>query len=216
MRQLILSLGLIIGLTSAAHAEKTPWMPTTKETLSFDVTRNGDKFGNHSVTFEPKGDELKVNSDIRLIVRFGPIVPFRYTHTSEETWKHGQLVGLTAQTRKDGDRLKVAATRDGDKIAVDGAEGDYTFPVDVIPSSHWNIGQLYQENMMSSETGKPLPVDVENLGLETITAGGKEIEATRYRLKSDIVVDLWYDADNRWVKCSFEARDQKIEYTLAS
>ena len=110
----------------------------------------------------------------------------------------------------------MAATRDGDKIAVDGAEGDYTFPVDVIPSSHWNIGQLYQENMMSSETGKPLPVDVENLGLETITAGGKEIEATRYRLKSDIVVDLWYDADNRWVKCSFEARDQKIEYTLAS
>ena len=47
-----------------------------------------------------------------------------------------------------------------------------------------------------------------------INTGGEEIEATHYRLKSDITVDLWYDDQGRWVKLGFEARGQQIDYVL--
>ena len=58
-------------------------------------------------------------------------------------------------------------------------------------------------------------LDLENLGgQETIVAAGKEVEATRFLLDSDIDVTLWYDEAGRWLKLAFEARGQDIEYVL--
>ncbi|MEM9180281.1 MAG: DUF6134 family protein [Pseudomonadota bacterium] len=33
-------------------------------------------------------------------------------------------------------------------------------------------------------------------------------------MKSDLTVDLWYDAQSRWVKLAFQVRGQDIEYVL--
>jgi len=45
------------------------------------------------------------------------------------------------------------------------------------------------------------------------TARG-EVSARRFRVKSDIVADFWYDDQNRWVKCAFTTQGSRIEYTL--
>ena len=51
--------------------------------------------------------------------------------------------------------------------------------------------------------------------IELVQINGKPVEATHYRLVSDLTVDLWYDDQNRWVQLSFEARGQKIDYRLS-
>ena len=52
------------------------------------------------------------------------------------------------------------------------------------------------------------------IGRETVSVGGEDVEATHYRLVSDLTVDLWYDNESRWVKLGFEARGQQIDYIL--
>ena len=68
---------------------------------------------------------------------------------------------------------------------------------------------------MSTENGEILDTSVTRLGTDTIQINGKPVEATHYRLVSDLTVDLWYDDQNRWVQLSFEARGQKIDYRLS-
>ncbi len=84
----------------------------------------------------------------------------------------------------------------------------------ITPSSHWNINQVMGERILSTESGEILDIEVSELGEETIEAGGRSITAQRYRLVSDLTVDLWYDEAGRWVKCEFNARGQTIEYVL--
>ena len=50
--------------------------------------------------------------------------------------------------------------------------------------------------------------------MDTVSVAGKSVEARHYLMDSAIDVDLWYDDQGRWVKLSFVARDQQIDYVL--
>ena len=99
---------------------------------------------------------------------------------------------------------------------VEGTKFDGALPLTTIPSSHWNRMQVYQGQMLSTETGEVLDIDVETLGEDVVQVDGQNVQTTHYRLKSDITVDLWYDNQSRWVKLAFEVRGQDIEYVLNS
>lgn len=202
-----------------AHADDSRWTPTDGEVLAFDVFRKGDKaFGRHEVRFARQGDDLVVTTDIDLRAGLGPFTVFRYEHDAKAIWREGQLYSLSARTLKDGDERFVEVEREDDTLVSTEGDNTYRFPLDIIPSTHWNIAEVMgdPEVILSSETGAPLEVEVEDLGVETITAAGAQIEAHRYRLKSNLTVDLWYDAQDRWVKCAFDARGQSVTYVLAA
>lgn len=193
------------------------WQPKGGEEISFLVRRNGSKFGSHDVSFEKLDDgTLRVENDILLRVKFGPITAYNYEHQSEELWSDGSLVSIEGETRKERSDFIIDAERVGDVIQVNGTVYSGEAPASIIPSSHWNIRELYSTAMLSSEGGQLLPVSVEKRGVETLSIGGKSIEATRYTLSSDLDVDLWYDAEGHWVKCAFQARNQNIVYELQS
>jgi hypothetical protein len=50
--------------------------------------------------------------------------------------------------------------------------------------------------------------------METIETASGTVDARRIRMSGTLTVDLWYDADGRWVGCEFEARGQSIRYVL--
>ena len=178
--------------------------------------RNGNEFGTHVLTFERADDgQLSVTNDIDLTAKVGPITVYKYRHDSVETWEDGKLVSLTGKTRKEGDDLTVEAEASVAELQVAGSNFSGTVPTDIIPSSHWNSREVFSDAILSSEGGQVLDIQVENLGLETLTINDTELQATRFRLYSDLMVDLWYDAEGRWVKCAFSARKQNIEYVLA-
>jgi len=185
------------------------------ERLVFEVFRNGSEFGRHVVSFDRSGEELKVVTDIDLTVRFGPFTPFKYRHDSTELWRGGELWSVDAETLKDGDTYRVYVRRRDGALEVDGTAFDGSVETGLLPSSHWNIGFTDDGRLISTETGKILDIAVEALGVETIEAAGRMVEATRYRMTSDLTVDLWYDSSGRWVKCQFEARGQTVEYVLS-
>jgi len=193
----------------------TPWTATDGAVIDFTVLRKGKRFGSHVLTFERDDDGgLQVTTDVDLQVKFGPITAFKYRLDSVEEWVDGQLVGLTGRSNNDGRKGTVAAEIQGDALVVDSTKFDGALPLTTIPSSHWNRLQVYQNQMLSTETGEVLDIDVEVIGDDTVKVGGELVEATHYRLKSDLTVDLWYDKQSRWVKLAFEVRGQSIEYVL--
>lgn len=194
----------------------TPFQAYNGAVIDFEVLRKGKPFGRHVLSFEDLEDgALKVTTDVDLDVKFGPITAFKYRLDSTERWVDGQLVALNGKSNNDGDKGTVSARAEGDQLVVESTMYDGALPLSIIPSSHWNILQIKGDRMLSTETGEVLNINVETLGVDTVIVAGEEIDATHYRLKSDLTVDLWYDDQNRWVKLKFEVRDQEIEYVLS-
>lgn len=214
----------VFMLSAAAQAEETtatqvslptPWVATDGAVIDFTVLRKGKPFGSHVLTFDRDADgNLQVTTDVDLQVKFGPITAFKYRLDSVEEWVDGQLVALTGKSNNDGRKGEVSAELRDDSLVVDSTKFDGALPLTTIPSSHWNRLQVYQSQMLSTETGEVLDIDVEVIGEDTVKVGDEAVEATHYRLKSDLTVDLWYDNQSRWVKLAFDVRGQRIEYVL--
>lgn len=191
------------------------WQPQGGETISFIVRRNGSKFGTHQVTFErDEAGILTVENDISLKVKLGPITAYNYAHESTETWSDGVLKAISGKTRKERKDLTIEATNGGETLKVDGTRFQGELPANIVPSSHWNIQQMFSSAILSSEGGQVLPIEVVREGTETVEVNGEDVAATKFLLKSDLDVNLWYDEAGRWVKCSFDARGQNIVYEL--
>lgn len=220
-----IAIGGVLGafVAFSAHADETaeqvslpaPWVATDGAVIDFTVLRKGKPFGRHMLTFERSDDGgLTVTTDVDLQVKFGPITAFKYRLDSVENWVDGQLSSLSGTSNSDGRKGKVSAETLNGELAVESTEFTGTLPLTTIPSSHWNRLQVYQEQMLSTETGEVLDIEVETIGDDTVVIDGQNVPATHYRLKSDLTVDLWYDAQSRWVKLAFQVRGQDIEYVL--
>lgn len=211
----ILTFGSEAEETAELTSLPTPWVATDGAVIDFTVLRKGKPFGRHTLSFERSDSgALTVTTDVDLKVKFGPITAFKYQLDSVETWIDGQLSTLNGASNSDGRKGKVSAQKDGDALRVESTEFSGVLPLSTIPSSHWNRAQVYQNQMLSTETGEVLDIRVETIGEEIITVGEQDVQATHYRLKSDLTVDLWYDDQSRWVKLAFEVRGQNIEYVL--
>ncbi|PWE18020.1 hypothetical protein DDZ18_05475 [Marinicauda salina] len=216
---MIRALAFVVCLAAApaAVADVAPEPePRPGQSIVFDVYRGNAEFGEHRVEFSEEEDALKVDVSIRLRAGLGPITMFRYEHESTERWRGDELVSLRARTLKDGETYRVAAerTREGLRVRGEDEAGafDELFQSAPPPSSHWHRYGVELDRMISTETGRPLPVDVQYLGEERIAGDGGTIRAHRFRVVSDITVDLWYDENGHWAGCAFEARGQSIRY----
>ncbi|WP_297734382.1 DUF6134 family protein [uncultured Maricaulis sp.] len=181
------------------------------EDVTFDVFRNGSPFGEHRVEFSERADgRMEVEIEIGLRVGFGPVTVFRYEHESKEVWEDGELVSLAAMTLKDGDRTRYALERDdeGRLVSDAGRVGD------LVPSSHWSGYAAGLPAVLNTETGEPMAVTIEDMGMDRIETVSGMIDARRFRMTGTVTVDLWYDAGGRWVGCAFSIRDQDIVYRL--
>tara|TARA_R110000868_G_scaffold44400_1_gene148358 strand:- start:277 stop:972 length:696 start_codon:yes stop_codon:yes gene_type:complete len=203
------------SLTPATPTPPPAWTPKDGDEISFQVLREGKPFGTHTVSFDVAPDgTLKATTDVRLKAGLGPITLFRYALDATETWKDGQLVALKGAVDDNGDDGSVSAMRVGNALDVTGTEYTGRVPFGILPSSHWNVAQTQASQLLSSEDGELIEVNVVDKGPDTVSVGDTSVEANRYLMDSDIDVDLWYDEQGRWVKLAFEARGQLIEYVL--
>jgi hypothetical protein len=204
-----------VTATPELPARDFAWQPSPGDAIIFDVLRKGSSFGTHSVRFQRDGEgRLTALVDVDLRAGLGPITLFRYQLDVRETWQDGYVHALEGSVNDDGERQTVSARRSGGQLLVDGTDFKGELPAGIIPASHWNIWQTDAGRLLSTESGELIDIDVRELGRETIIAGGREIEARKFLLDSDIDVTLWYDDQDRWVKLAFEARGQDIEYVL--
>ena len=181
----------------------------------FAVDRNGSRFGSHVLNFERDGDDLHVRVEIDFSVGLGPIKLFRYSHRNHEIWRDGRLVSLESTTVDDGKPYRVSARAEGDRLLVDGSGGELELSGDTLSTSYWHERTVSRSEWLDTQKGKLVKSTVSPLGEETIAAGGRTIEANRYRLRGDLDCDLWYYRE-RWVKLVFVVKDSEIAYRLQS
>jgi hypothetical protein len=209
----------IIACFALLAAGQAQAEPSSAGRLEFEVLRNGAPFGVHIVEVTGAAGRFEAVSNVDLQVKLGPITAFRLEQTCTESWRAGALAALRCSTLKDGRRIEITGTREEGALNVRigrSSEDVERFALDAAPTSWWSRPPLDIDSMINTETGKPMAVRITRLGRERMMVGGASIDVERLRVVGTLTMDLWYDAQGRWVGCAFTARGQRVEYRLAS
>jgi hypothetical protein len=180
-------------------------------TMAFQLVRHGDVIGKHTLDFLISGDTLTVQIAVDVLYKFGPIPLVRYTHHSSEVWRDGRIASLDAHTNKNGTELHMSARRIAAGLQVEGSGArPYIAPEDALPTTYWNARMLYVP-MIGTQDGLLVHPKVTEKPMEQIrVASGALTPAQCYSLTGDLVLDLWYDAEERWMSMRFTVGDGSV------
>ncbi len=203
----ILAAGAVLAPSSALRAAIT-----SEKRISFDVLREDTPIGRHVIEFFTDGSDLLVDIDIALDVQFAFLTLYRYRHRNRERWRDGRLISLNSETDDDGTPHWVRATAASDGLRVESGEGNFLAPAGTLPTSYWNPRTIEQRQLLDSQHGRLLSVEVRPGGKEDVLLPLGAKTARQYRVGGDLALDLWYGPRGEWLKMAFEAKGSDIEY----
>ena len=139
-------------------------VPAGAEDYAFKVFCNGSPVGYHDVHVRHEEDETDVDIDARIDVTMAGIEVYRYRHRSHEVWRDGKLEALSAETDDDGEAKSVSVHpgQDG-MLVVESNQGRREVPPDTLPTSLWNPNVLGKRELLDTESGRTLKVQVAQL-----------------------------------------------------
>ena len=178
--------------------------------IDFVVYRNGSKVGYHHVKFSQEDKYLKVDISCEIKINFLFFNAFHFKYNSEARWAGGILEQLQVSVDDDGEKFSMKAVSRGQIVEVESLNGKYNVSRPLFPTNHWHASVLKQISVLNTLTGRMNNVTIVPQGSELISTEKGQIRAVRYKYNGDLENEVWYDAEGRWVKMQFKARDGSI------
>ena len=180
------------------------------DSIAFDIYRNGTLVGEQTVRFSKKRDELAVDINFKLSIKALYITFYEMTYTSQSLWQDGKLVSLTARTDRNGEKTAVNAIAKGSNLVGDGPAGNFSTPLGIYPTDHWNAGVVGSTQLVNTINGRVNDIRLVPGGPEKIATNRGTVEAMHYKYEGEIKNEVWYDAAGRWVHMSFFGDDGSL------
>ena len=192
-------------------------MPTAvkaDESHFYTVMKDRQPIGVQSYTFRERGSDLQVEAKWDVKIDLAGFTVYQYQHQRVEQWKNGQIVEFKGWTKDDGTDFAVALerTKDGYDWRVNGQVR--SFDGAVMPATSWNAAILEHRALISPVDKDYQQVEVASHGRERVRTGIGTILAERFSILGDVRRDVWYDAEGRLVKLSFQKHGSEVEVVL--
>jgi len=207
----IICLAMALAVPTAAAAMP----PAGTYTYQVRHADHGD-IGSYTNTIRTSGDGTTVDTRFDFSVGFGPITLYSETADRHEEWRNGRLVSYRSKTVKNGKDRLVEGRADGDAFVVRRGEGTVErAPADIWPMNPWSPAIAGADTVLASASGKIYPATVVDAGTETVTIGGRDLEARRFRVTADEkTYEVWFDPDDRLVRLTAPEKDGTVTFTL--
>jgi len=159
---------------------------------------------------------MTVTTSIRINVKVAFVTAFRFEHDCREVWTAGRLESLDATTNNNGDKLKVAGSATPNGFEMKGPSGPFTAPTDALTTSClWSPAFVAQSQIIDVQSGGMIGLTTKNLGADKVKVSNVTVPTERYDMVTPYLTgEIWYGADNRWVRSAFEWEGERINYDL--
>ena len=197
--------GCACALPAAAAAAVLPVPASGK--IGFEVLRNGDRIGEHHLSFSGSGGDIDVAIEVGLLVKMMGIGVFSYAAHAVESWRGGAFQSLRSQVNDNGTQLQVRADRTKNGYSVESTRVPlYTAPPNMLPLTYWNK-QMLNGTILNIQTGHTDVVTVTPGVWNSLpTAEGGNILARRYDITGKLHLSVWYDQSNAWSGLEFHVK----------
>ena len=207
VKSLFLTFVLLSASFGHVHASSvtTDWQSGVPDNgiLAYEISRKGKRLGFQTLEFTQR-DNGDLQVDVHIEIDFALIIPlFRYLHDNREIWRGGKLISLKSTTDNNGDDEFVDLQLEGDAFIGSGTKVEDNLGAGMLSTSYFNPNFIRQKAVISSQDGRKLDIEVEELGREKLYLEIGTVEATRFSLKGKLRIDIWYTDDGQWVKTTF-------------
>jgi hypothetical protein len=169
----------------------------------FEVFLDQDPIGFHHFQLNTSGDSRELRGEARFTVKLLGFTVYDYSHQNLEQWQNDCLQHIEARTDDNGEDLFVRGSRNDEGLLLQSSSGNRNMPGCIMSFAYWNPEILSQQQLLNSQTGEYLEVQVEPLGEKTLQLQGREVPALHYRLSTEEnEIELWYSSDRDWLALS--------------
>ena len=214
----ILALMLALAALTPAHAVESPVADAgaAADAWRFRVYLDEREIGYHNFYLEESGDTRELLSEANFEYRLVFVKLFHYEHENRETWSGDCLQSVASRTDSNGEPYRVDGRLEPGSFRVEGSAGEAELPECVMSFAYWNPAFLEQGQLLNTQNGEFLDVEISPPVEEPLTVRGEQQPSYRYRLEAgELRLDLWYSANNEWLALESEVRGgRKLRYEL--
>lgn len=175
-----------------------------QHTRAFKISIDGTERGTLTMLLRKHDDGTEtMRGQAELSFNF-IVYKYRYSSSGTETWKSGRLIRLANEADYNGDKYVVQASAQQQELSFEVNGESQRTAADVWVTSYWRepephkVGQKL--SLLDADKGRKLNGTLQRVGKEQLTLDKKMVNATRYQIRGDVEVDLWYDEDQRLMR----------------
>jgi hypothetical protein len=184
--------------------------PTAAETMRFNITRNDEPIGTHTIEINRTGAETSVNISTDLAVNVLFFTAYRLQQRESERWLDDHLVALRSTSDNNGQRHKVAVATKGPDLELDVDGKTSKLDKDIVPASLWNPDFLRHAVVLDPQDGTVTSISVVDGGREALRLRGRAVQAHHYTVKGRRPQEVWYDDRGRLVRVKIIGSDGSV------
>lgn len=191
IRLFLITLLLLVGLKSTAFAQSE--LEEGVVEILFKVFLDNKLVGTHIFNLEYQGKQVLVKSDMQLEGKFWGLLPFKYTHQSQEQWQDGCLVSLQSQTLKRGKTINVSASSDASGLSIDSNDKTEVVSGCVKSFAYWDYSKLVGNQLLNTENGELVNVEIKQANNQNDKYKSLLIQS------SEADINLEYSPSGEWL-----------------
>ena len=181
--------------------------------VQYEILRDGDKVGDHRISFQYRGDTVIVETRAEIAVPFLFLTGYRFNYHSRSIWRGSAMIDFEAVTVDNGNSSQVSVGWQDGKLRVTGPGGSAMLDAPLPPTEHWSKSFITQGEILNTITGRVNEVHLTELSEAFVPTATGMARADRFELAGDLDLETWYDADGRWLGMRFQGEDgSTIEY----
>jgi hypothetical protein len=200
---------LSIAVTGAAPATAA----TQTYEYRIDHPTYGD-IGTYVNVVRQSGAETEVDSELRIAVKVLGIVVYRQEARRVERWRGDKLVSFDGTTVTNGDKIDLHGEGHDEGFVIKTPSGQVMAPASVHPSNPWSPAVLKADVMMSTRTGRIMPVMVSGGDERTVTLAGHSMRLRQYEVVGEKHQFVWFDGRDCPVAFRTEEEGAIIDFVL--
>lgn len=205
--KLILTIALL-ALSACVEATGQEWR--------FQVYLDDKQIGYHDFFLKEVENQRLLRSEAYFEYRLLFVRLYGYAHENTETWMGDCLTGIESTTDANGESFEVRGSLQGDRFVLEGSAGEAELPHCSMSFAYWNPAFLQQEQLINTQNGEVLDVEVSEPERVQIEVRGVMQPAMHYQLAAgEMQIELWYSENNEWLALETEARGgRRLRYEL--
>lgn len=180
----------------------------------FRVFLDDREIGYHHFFLAGEGEHRQLRSEASFEYRLLFVKLFYYEHKNLETWSGDCLRSIRSSTDANGRAFQVNGQAADGQFVVTANDGSASLPDCVMSFAYWNPAFLEQEQLLNTQDGTFLDVQVSAPVPEDLVVRGEKQPSFRYHLEAgDLNLDLWYSSDQKWLALESEVSGgRKLRY----
>jgi uncharacterized protein DUF6134 len=210
---LLASVGILAALASSIPLSGSR---AATQVLTYTVEHpTYGTIGTYTNIVSQNGNAADVRTDLHVAVRAIGIPLFHQDATREEHWQGQRLVAFDSTTDDNGTKIVVTGQADRSGFIIRStSNGTLTAPPQVHPSNPWAPFLLHTDTIMSTKTGRVVPVVVTDTGEVTANFHGRSMRVHQWFVDGDKHQVVWIDGSGVVVAFQTQENGSTINFVL--